>query len=76
MASMVPSERLRRELRLGARLIPQQALEEELKEFLGRERHERLGEPIAGRESRALRPARAARPPRDGSLAPVASCAE
>jgi putative transposase len=67
MASIAPSERLRRELddlvagvgeeedpieaigRLGARLILQQALEEELSEFLGRERYERRGEPIAHR---------------------------
>jgi transposase-like protein len=67
MASIVPSERLRRELdeivagvadeddpieaigRLGARLILQQALEEELTEFLGRERYERRGEPVAHR---------------------------
>jgi len=67
MASIVPSERLRRELhdlvagvgdeddpieaigRLGARLILQQALEEELTEFLGRERYERRGEPVAYR---------------------------
>ena len=67
MVSIVPSERLRRELqdvvagvgdeedpieaigRLGARLILQQALEEELSEFLGRERYERRGEPIAHR---------------------------
>src|SRR6266540_2325181 len=67
MASIVPSERLRRELqeivagvgeeddpieaigRRGARLILQQALEEELSEFLGRERYERRGEPIAHR---------------------------
>src|SRR6266702_1511070 len=67
MASIVPSERLRRELieivagvddeddpieaigRLGARLILQQALEEELTEFLGRERYERHGEPVAHR---------------------------
>jgi putative transposase len=67
MASIVPSERLRRELdeivagvgdeddpieaigRLGARLILQQALEEELSEFLGRERYERRGEPVAHR---------------------------
>jgi putative transposase len=67
MASIVPSERLRRELaeivagagdeddpieaigRLGARLILQQALEEELTEFLGRERYERHGEPITYR---------------------------
>lgn len=35
--------------RLGARLILQQALEEELSEFLGRERYERRGEPIAHR---------------------------
>jgi putative transposase len=67
MASIVPSERLRRELhdlvagageeddpieaigRLGARLILQQALEEELSEFLGRERYERRGEPLAYR---------------------------
>ena len=67
MASIVPSERLRRELdeivagvgdeddpieaigRLGARLILQQALEEELTDFLGRERYERRGEPIAHR---------------------------
>jgi transposase-like protein len=65
MASIVPSERLRRELeeivdgarddadpieaigRLGARLILQQALEEELTEFLGRERYERRGDPVA-----------------------------
>jgi transposase-like protein len=67
MASIVPSERLRRELseivagvgeeddpieaigRLGARLILQQALEEELTGFLGRERYERRGEPVAHR---------------------------
>src|SRR6266511_3839558 len=67
MASIVPSERLRRELdeivagvadeedpieaigRLGARLILQQALEEELTEFLGRERYERRGDPGAHR---------------------------
>jgi transposase-like protein len=67
MASIAPSERLRRELhdlvarlgdeddpieaigRLGARLILQQALEDELAEFLGRERYERRGEPIAHR---------------------------
>jgi putative transposase len=67
MASIVPSERLRRELdeviggvgeeddpieaigRLGARLILQQALEEELTEFLGRERYERRGEPVSHR---------------------------
>jgi transposase-like protein len=67
MASIAPSERLRRELhdlvvgvgdeddpieaigRLGARLILQQALEEELTDFLGRERYERRGEPIAHR---------------------------
>src|SRR6266581_4781129 len=64
MASIVPSERLRRELdeivagvadeddpieaigRLGARLILQQALEEELSEFLGRERYERRDQPV------------------------------
>jgi putative transposase len=67
MASIAPSERLRRELdeiiegardeedpieaigRLGARLILQQALEEELTNFLGRERYERRGAPIAHR---------------------------
>jgi putative transposase len=67
MASIVPSERLGRELdgivagvaeeedpieaigRLGARLILQRALEEELTEFLGRERYERRGEPLAHR---------------------------
>src|SRR6266540_6605280 len=67
MASIAPSERLRRELdeivagvgdeedaieaigRLGARLILQQALEEELTEFLGRERYERRGEPVSHR---------------------------
>src|SRR5918994_3631907 len=67
MASIAPSERLRRELaeivagvgeeedpieaigRLGARLILQQALEEEVSEFLGRERYERRSEPIAYR---------------------------
>ena len=67
MASIVPSERLRRELdeivagvgeesdpieaigRLGARLILQQALEEELTEFLGRERYQRRGELVAHR---------------------------
>jgi len=67
MASIVPSERLQRELqdliagvgeegdpieaigRLGERLILQQALEEELSEFLGRERYERRGEPVAHR---------------------------
>ena len=35
--------------RLGARLILQQALEEELTEFLGRERYERRGRPLAHR---------------------------
>jgi putative transposase len=35
--------------RLGARLILQQALEEELSESLGRERYERRGEPVAHR---------------------------
>src|SRR6266516_3728836 len=35
--------------RLGARLILQRALEEELTEFLGRERYERRGEPVAHR---------------------------
>jgi putative transposase len=67
MASIAPSERLRREFeaivagvgdehdpietigRLGARLILQQALEEELTEFLGRERYERRGEPVSHR---------------------------
>ncbi len=67
MASIVPSERLRRELhdlvagagdepdpieaigRLGARLILQQALEDELTEFLGRERYERRGRPVSHR---------------------------
>src|SRR5439155_4599357 len=67
MASIVQSERLRRELseivagvadeddpieaigRLGARLILQQALEEELSEFLGRERYERRAESVAHR---------------------------
>ena len=67
MASIVPSERLRRELdgiiagagdeldpveaigRLGARLILQQALEDEVSEFLDRGRYERRGEPIAHR---------------------------
>ncbi len=69
MASISPSERLRRELedlvagagqepdpieaigRLGARLILQQALEEELTEFLGRERYERRSEPLARTET-------------------------
>jgi transposase-like protein len=32
---------------LGARLILQQTLEEELTEFLGRERYERRGEPVS-----------------------------
>ncbi|MFN8186165.1 MAG: transposase [Gaiellales bacterium] len=67
MASIAPSERLRRQFdevidgageeddpieaigRLGARLILQEALEAELSEFLGRERYERRGEPIAHR---------------------------
>ena len=62
MASIAPSERLRRELdevlagvagcddpveavaRLGARLIMQQALEDEVSEFLGRERYQRAGD--------------------------------
>lgn len=35
--------------RLGARLILQQALEDELSEFLGRERYERRGEPVSYR---------------------------
>jgi hypothetical protein len=34
---------------LGARLILQQALEDELSEFLGRERYERRGEPLSHR---------------------------
>ena len=67
MASIAPSERLRRELveivagagdeedpieaigHLGARLILQQALEEELTDFLGRERYERRDEPVSHR---------------------------
>ena len=67
MASIAPSERLRRELadvidgageahdpieligRLGARLILQQALEDEVSEFLGRERYERRGVPLSHR---------------------------
>ncbi len=67
MVSIVPSERLQRELeeivagageendpieaigRLGARLILQQALEEELTEFLGRERYEQRGQPVSHR---------------------------
>jgi hypothetical protein len=64
MASIAPSERLRRELAdvvagigdekdpieaIGRRLILQQALEEELTEFLGRERYERHGEPVSHR---------------------------
>src|SRR6266571_9572865 len=67
MASIAPSERLRRELdgiidgacddadpievigRLGARLILQQALEEEVSEFLGRARYERRGDPVSHR---------------------------
>ena len=70
MASIVPSERLGRELdeivagvaeeddpieaigRLGARLILQQALQDELSDFLGRERYERRREP--GRLSQRL----------------------
>jgi hypothetical protein len=75
MASIVPSERLRRELaeivagvgdeddpieaigRLGARLILQQALEEELSEFLGREREgfQNLGSWSSRRRWSALR---------------------
>jgi hypothetical protein len=35
--------------RLGARLILQQAPEEELTEFLGRERYERRSEPVSHR---------------------------
>jgi transposase-like protein len=35
--------------RLGARLILQQALEDEVTEFLGRGRYERVGEPVAHR---------------------------
>jgi putative transposase len=35
--------------RLGARLILQQALEDELTDFLGRERYERRGEPVSHR---------------------------
>ncbi len=35
--------------RLGARLILQQALEDELTEFLGRARYERVGEPLSHR---------------------------
>ncbi len=44
--------------RLGARLILQQALEEELSEFLGRGRYERAGEPLShrnGYERRTLK---------------------
>lgn len=76
MASIVPSERFRRELdeviggidadgdpletigRLGARLILQQALEDELSEFLGRARYERVGKPLShrnGYERRTVR---------------------
>ena len=43
--------------RLGARLILQQALEDEVTEFLGRARYERVGEPMAhrnGYESRTV----------------------
>jgi putative transposase len=35
--------------RLGARLILQQALEDEITEFLGRDRYERTGEPVSHR---------------------------
>jgi transposase-like protein len=35
--------------RLGARLILQQALEDEVTEFLGRVRYERTGEPVSHR---------------------------
>jgi hypothetical protein len=35
--------------RLGARLILQQALEDEVTEFLGRVRYERTGEPVSYR---------------------------
>jgi transposase-like protein len=44
--------------RLGARLILQQALEDELSEFLGRGRYERAGEPVShrnGYERRTVR---------------------
>ncbi len=44
--------------RLGARLILQQALEDELTEFLGRGRYERAGEPVShrnGYERRAVK---------------------
>lgn len=44
--------------RLGARLILQQALEDEVSEFLGRARYERAGEPVAhrnGYEPRTVR---------------------
>jgi len=34
---------------VGARLILQQALEDELSEFLGRDRYERRGEPVSHR---------------------------
>jgi putative transposase len=44
--------------RLGARLILQQALEDEITEFLGRDRYERTGEPVShrnGYESRTVK---------------------
>jgi putative transposase len=44
--------------RLGARLILRQALEDEVSEFLGRGRYERMGEPVAyrnGYEPRRVR---------------------
>lgn len=67
MASITPSDRLRRQLdealrgvadehdpveaigRLGARLILQQALEDELDDYLGRARYERTGQPTTHR---------------------------
>ena len=39
--------------RLGARLSLQQAVDEELTDFLGRERYERRGEPTATQRLRA-----------------------
>lgn len=46
--------------RLGARLILQQALEDELSEFLGRERYERRGEPVSYARARLADPLKSA----------------
>jgi putative transposase len=56
--------------RLGARLILQQALDDELTEFLGRSRYERRGEPVAHRNGYEPRTSgRSSRPTRSRASA-------